>query len=1168
MRSHDVLSSATAPQREALARAVSQVCLASTASTAWPVVQNREIDFWATICRKILQRGRRPPVSSRVEHIIGERSGGQAAPPDALVAAAWGRTAPFALADSYELDRQWEVPFWEAATRLHPAAAAWLVPQAPLEALVGDRTLTRDARRWVDFLFCPPGRPPVVLEIDGAGHERRKEVDTARDRLLRSVGISVDRDSGVAAIDPAGRFLSLLGGAGPRTDPAEDALIALHGPAVAARLGVAVIEAVTRGFLPKGGPWSLEVEDDLGLIDEVAGSALDLLRAISEVWSLGVVPPVVRLNDRLWHLVGSDAGHDDGRATRPTVRVRLQAFTPFYAQLPESADIPEVVVRRVGVPARLGWMAQGSRERRTIPRAAEIDVHLRLLLADLFGHDDFRDGQLSSIRQVLAGGDAVVLLPTGSGKSLIYQLAGLMSPGATLVVDPLISLIDDQERHLTHDGVDRVAALHSGKPDAAEALLAMVAAGDVHFAFVTPERLQSRRFRDHLRETAREQSVNLAVVDEAHCVSEWGHDFRTSYLRLARNIRRLCRDQDGKIPPLLALTGTASPAVLRDVLRELEIDPEADGTLQRPKSHDRPNLTYRNVVGTEAEWFALVIDAITELVPNHLKSSVEDLAMMRGLHTLSGIIFSPHAGGSHGIETIRDRVVDEFASRGIPLEAVVYSGQSPVDGAEAGWARRKAEAANQFKDNEVSLLVGTKAFGMGIDKPNIRYTIHAGFPSSIEAFAQEAGRAGRNGEPAICVLTAAMPQAEVAKRLLDRDLLPERRTLLANATRGALGGDLRRQLYFLGNSFPGQSEEVDLTTRLYGWLLRKGGRPRAEVVISLRPRPDPHRRQPGEYRKRDEDRKREEYRKRVDRALYRLSMIGVVDDVTIDGPEATVYFVDYDADGIDAAFLGFASRVDPGKEIAHRASVGDAPPDIDQRVEHHVKALVGIVYRIVERARLMALETMFGLASLPDDPELIRATINAYLGEGPAATMLSEAVAITPVDLLRFVSALEALPVEDVVELSGATARQLEAYPDHPLLWLSSALATARTADGEAGQFKASFERALRQLVDYQVDGQEAAAAVKWLVGRLRNENHGRRWDWVAAVYRAWDTVPFADDLLQSLEEETLDLARRGAFHPGELEVVAWRRLRRRAAAVDTWADDFATATPGSPDKE
>lgn len=142
LRSHDVLSSATAPQREALARAVSQVCLASTAR---PAVHNREIDFWATICRKILQRGRRPPVSSRVEHIIGERSGGQAAPPDALVAAAWGRTAPFALADSYdELDRQWEFPFWEAAKRLHPAAAAWLVPQAPLEALVGDQA--RDAR--------------------------------------------------------------------------------------------------------------------------------------------------------------------------------------------------------------------------------------------------------------------------------------------------------------------------------------------------------------------------------------------------------------------------------------------------------------------------------------------------------------------------------------------------------------------------------------------------------------------------------------------------------------------------------------------------------------------------------------------------------------------------------------------------------------------------------------------------------------------------------------------------------------------------------------------------------------------------------------------------------------------------------------------------------------
>lgn len=1123
-------------------RILAQVCLAASKQTHEPV--DADVAFFVAAARKVLQRGLRPPVSPRVEEALVD--GGLVTEiDDASMASAVAatRTAP-ELAASYELHETYERPFWEAAVLRAPSAAAWLIPQASLEGLAGDASLTGISRRWVDFVLCPPGRPPVVLEIDGRGHERRADADAARDTLLSGAGITVHRATGAEALDPAGPFMRMLKEANRQGTAATETLRAVHGPAVAGRFALAVVEAVARGWLPKGGPWGLQVVDDLELVDSVAGPALDQLRAVSETWGLNVVPRCVTVNDRVWHLTGPTDNLDPPSEARHAILIRLDALVPYFAELPVAGALPEIVVRRVGVPIDLDWLEQPVIERRQIPRSADIDIHLRLLLADVFGYPDFRDGQLASLRQVLSGQDAVVLLPTGSGKSLIYQLAGLLMPGVTLVVDPLISLIDDQERRLREDGIDRIVTLHSAKAGGAGALekaLAEIGAGKPLFVFLTPERFQSQQFRNHLVGTAQERTVNLAVVDEAHCVSEWGHDFRTSYLRLARNIRRHARDVADAPPAVLALTGTASPAVLRDVLRELEIDPTAEGVLQRPTSHDRPNLRYMKSVGPEAEWAEAVAKSLLEIVPEHLGVPPAELSILRSQDTISGIVFSPHAGGRHGLETIRNHVAKAFRERGISISSVLYSGKSS--------ASARALAAEQFKSNMVPLLIGTKAFGMGIDKPNIRYTVHAGFPSSIEAFAQEAGRAGRDGRSAVCVLTAGMPQEEVANRLLDREITAEARRQLAQAMPDAAAGDLRRQMWFMGNSFPGSLEEGELTQLLYRTMLERHGGPAATIVFSLHPKA------------RDTPTQVEERRKRFDRALYRLAMIGVVDDVTIDGLEATVHFARYDAASIDRAFLAYASRVEPGQEMVHRDAVAEAPAVIDDRVSHHVKCLVAIVYRIVAHARLNALESMYRLAAGPDDPELIRGTINAYLGEGPAATLLSEAVSISPVNLPRFVAALESLPVEDVVELTGATARQLEAYPDHPLLWFSNALALARTPSASARSFDAAIARSLMELNNYRTDAEEAASAVRWIINRLRNENQGRRWNWVEAVYRAWDLVPWSDELLVSSEDEALDLARRGRVNVEELQIVSWRRLRRSAAL----AIDLAGELVGSP---
>ena len=200
-------------------------------------------------------------------------------------------------------------------------------------------------------------------------------------------------------------------------------------------------------------------------------------------------------------------------------------------------------------------------------------------------------------------GTLASFFPPGQGNSLIYQLAGLLRPGVTLVIDPLVSLVDDQERRLVQDGVDRVVGLTSSKISTGELrdrAYQAIADGDALIVFLTPERLQTVAFREALGHAAERRTVNLAVIDEAHCVSEWGHDFRTAYLRVGRNLRQLTRGHlDDVAPPLLALTGTAKPRGLRDVLVELQA-PDGEMIVLRPSSFDRTNLSYEVLMGSRA----------------------------------------------------------------------------------------------------------------------------------------------------------------------------------------------------------------------------------------------------------------------------------------------------------------------------------------------------------------------------------------------------------------------------------------------------------------------------------------------------------------------------------------------------------------------------------------
>ena len=376
-----------------------------------------------------------------------------------------------------------------------------------------------------------------------------------------------------------------------------------------------------------------------------------------------------------------------------------------------------------------------------VDSADSVDPRALEALNRYFGYDSFRPGQSGIVSAILAGRDVLGVMPTGAGKSICYQIPAAILPGVAIVISPLISLMRDQVDALNDVGLPAAFINTTQTPDEQDLVFAQALSGQIKLLYVAPERLETERFRNF----AVRVPISLVAVDEAHCVSQWGQDFRSSYLGIGEFIAGLPTR-----PTVAAFTATATERVRRDIVSILGLHtPSITVT-----GFDRPNL-YFDVISMprkdKASWVA-----------SYIASHPDE----------SGIVYCATRKETEALaESLNSAVAELRAAGGADVSdigtiAVAYHGGMSAD------AREKAQ--RDFVTDRVPVVVATNAFGMGIDKSNVRFVIHHNMPESIEAYYQEAGRAGRDGEPSRCTLLWNESDIVTRRRLLDSDYENER----------------------------------------------------------------------------------------------------------------------------------------------------------------------------------------------------------------------------------------------------------------------------------------------------------------------------------------------------------------------------------------------------------
>ncbi len=639
---------------------------------------------------------------------------------------------------------------------------------------------------------------------------------------------------------------------------------------------------------------------------------------------------------------------------------------------------------------------------------------LKFFLQNIFRKEDFVDGQIRILKRTLNRQDTIALLSTGGGKSLCYQLSALLQPGITIIIDPLRSLMLDQIENLKDFGID-VSEFISSDQTAEERgeIINNLVKGKYQFIFISPERLQIKEFRDKLKDLGHSYLISYVVIDEAHCVSEWGHDFRASYLNIGRISKEYCKYKN-ILPPLVALTGTASYAVLSDIIREIGItDNQA---IISPTSFDRKELRFNVFKVPSAQKETQLNICIEETLTSFFNVPKEHILGQNEDGSFSGIVFCPHINGKYGVVKVAKALQNRF-----DILVKYYSGGLPRDFTEQEWRSEKIKIQKDFKRNKFPILVSTKAFGMGIDKPNIRYIIHYGIPQSLESFYQEAGRAGRDRKEALCIIIFSDDNYPDVRKRLNIESIDELYQL-PNIPKDS-EGDVHRILYFHLNSFGGIKTDTEKASKLLnGYIFPKLNdlleNEKIDILIPFN----------ACYSQND-----------TEKAIYRLTILGVVKDYTVNyntnNYNATI--IKKKDDEYSKHLIEYVLRY-RNPEYSNYVK-GEIDHLEGNTIQKCIKFLIHFIYDEIEKKRRRSIQEMADAARNFSDERHFRNRLINYFDSKYNEKLAYITRTIDPADWWNLLGDVN--DYDDIQHLLGGCSRTLESYPDHPGLLLLSCYA-------------------------------------------------------------------------------------------------------------------------------